>query len=103
MAPILGIFYFGQGERLRDEAAVKRGLRGALEWLLHKGYRNVLVEVNNECNIRYDHEVLRPHGVPELIRLGKSIHRGGRRLLWVQVLEGGEFREMKWWPPPTSS
>ena len=64
MAPILGIFYFGQDERLRDEAAVKRGLREALEWLLHNGYRNVLVEINNECNIRYDHEILRPHGVP---------------------------------------
>lgn len=67
MVAILGIFYFGQDQRLKDEAAVVRGLDAALAWLKSKGYRNVLIEVNNECNIRYDHAILKPDRVHELI------------------------------------
>lgn len=94
MAPIVGIFYFGQDERLRNEATVKRALRAAIEWLLQKGYRNVLVEVNNECNVRrYEHEILRPGRVPELIRLAKSITRHGRRLLVGTSFGGGTVPE----------
>src|SRR5258705_4879730 len=54
MAALLGIFYFGQDERLADEAAVKRALDNAVRWVLDRGYRNALIEVNNECNVRYD-------------------------------------------------
>jgi hypothetical protein len=75
MVVILGIFYFGQDERLKDEDAVKRGLDNALDWLAEKGYRNVLVEVNNECNVRYDHAILKPDRVHELIERVKK-HRG---------------------------
>lgn len=67
MVAILGIFYFGQDQRLKDEAAVVRGLDAALAWLKSKGYRNVIIEVNNECNIRYDHEILKPDRVHELV------------------------------------
>jgi len=72
MAVILGIFYFGQDERLKDEEAVKSGLDKALDWLADKRYRNVLVEVNNECNVRYDHAILRPERVHELIERVKK-------------------------------
>jgi hypothetical protein len=75
MVVILGIFYFGQDERLKDEDAVTRGLDHALDWLADKGYRNVLVEVNNECNVRYDHAVLKPDRVHELIERARK-HRG---------------------------
>jgi hypothetical protein len=71
MVAILGIFYFGQDQRLRDEAAVVRGFDSALDWLKAKGYRNVLVEVNNECNIRYDHAILKPDRVHEMIERGR--------------------------------
>lgn len=80
MVAIVGIFYFGQDERLADQAAVRHGLENALNWLLGKGYTNVLIEVNNECNVRYDHDVLKPDRVHELIELAKSITRDGRRL-----------------------
>lgn len=75
MVVILGLFYFGQDERLKDEEAVKRGVDNALDWLTEKGYRNVLVEVNNECNVRYDHAILKPERVHELIERVKK-HRG---------------------------
>jgi len=67
MVVILGIFYFGQDERLKDESAVTRALDRTLAWVLFKGWRNVLIEVNNECNVRYDHPILKPERVHELI------------------------------------
>src|SRR3954469_17509450 len=54
MVVILGVFYFGQDERIEDETAVKRALDAAVDWVLDHGYRNVLLEVNNECDVRYD-------------------------------------------------
>ena len=58
MVVILGYFYFGQDHRLTDENAVKRAVDNATGWLFDKGYTNVIVEVNNECNVRYSHEIL---------------------------------------------
>jgi len=85
---ILGLFYFGQDERLRDEQAVVRAVEGAVTWVHDKGFRNVLIEINNECNVRYDHAVLQPARVHELITRAKSITRSGRRLL-VSTSYGG--------------
>ncbi|HEX4949915.1 MAG TPA: hypothetical protein VFZ34_24830 [Blastocatellia bacterium] len=82
MVVILGYFYFGQDQRLQDEAAVKRAVVNATNWLQQKGWRNVLVEVNNECNVnRYDHDILKPHRVHELINLVKATTNKGRRFL----------------------
>ena len=87
---ILGLFYFGQDERLRDEAAVRRGVEQACLWLLDRGSGNVVVEINNECNVaRYEHEVLQPHRVHELIDRVKDVTRGGRRLLVGTSYGGG--------------
>jgi hypothetical protein len=88
MVAIVGYFYFGQDQRLKDEAAVRRAVLNATNWILDHGYRNVLVEVNNECNIAYDHEILKPPRVPELIRLVQEQTRNGRRLL-VSTSFGG--------------
>lgn len=82
MIAIVGLFYFGQDERLRDEAAVIRGVENAVGWLLERGSENVVVEINNECDVpRYEHEILQPHRVHELIERAKGITRNGRRLL----------------------
>ena len=51
MVAIVGYFYFGQDQRLADEAAVIAATDAATRWLLEGGWRNVLVEVNNECNV----------------------------------------------------
>jgi hypothetical protein len=89
MAVMLGYFYFGQDERLRDEAAVLRATDDATRWLLERGWRNVLVEVNNECNVRYDHAILRPARVHEIIERVKRTTRDGRRLLVSTSYGGG--------------
>ena len=89
MVPILGIFYFGQDQRLRDEAAVLRAVDETVRWVLDEGYRNVMIEVNNECNVRYDHPVLQPERVHELIERVRRTERGGRRLLAGTSYGGG--------------
>lgn len=90
MVAILGVYYFGQDERLADERAVRRGLEETVGWLLQRGYTNVILEVNNETNVRrYEHEVLQPHRVHELIQAAKEITYGGRRLLAGTSYGGG--------------
>jgi hypothetical protein len=94
MVAILGLFYFGQDERLRDEAAVVRAVDAAVDWINDRGYRNVLVEINNECNVRYDHAILRPERVHELIsrvheRSSRTSSGASRPRLLVGTSYGG--------------
>lgn len=90
MAVILGVFYFGQDEHLADEAAVIRGLDNAVNWILDRGYRHVLLEVDNECDVpRYEHEILQPQRVAELIERARGMTRDGRRLLAGTSFRGG--------------
>jgi hypothetical protein len=91
MAVIVGYFYFGQDQHLRDEAAVIRATDETTRWLLDGGWRHVLVEVNNETNIKaYDHAILRPDRIHELIERVQKTERDGRRLL-VGTSYGGGF------------
>jgi hypothetical protein len=91
MVVIMGVFYFGQDERLEDESAVLRALERAADWVLDRGYRNVLLEVNNECDVQYDHAILRPTRVHELIERVKARRRGDRRLLVGTSYGGGRI------------
>lgn len=64
---IVSLFYFGQDHRLRNEAAVVRAVDGVTDWLLRRGYRNVLVEIANESDLFFEHAILGPDRVDELI------------------------------------
>jgi hypothetical protein len=90
MAPILGLFYFGQDEKLKDEKAVIDAVNNMIDWLFLHKYRNVLIEINNECNIKYDHEILKPERVHELIGLVKSRKENGYRF-YAGTSYGGGF------------
>jgi hypothetical protein len=82
MVVMLGIFYFGQDQNLDDETAVIEAVKNSVNWVFQEGYRNVLIEVNNECDVNaYDHEILKPARVHELIDLVKSMEYQGNRLL----------------------
>jgi len=90
MVVILGYFYFGQDQRLKDEASVIRATDAATKWLLASGWRNVLVEVNNETNVRaYDHDILRPARIHELIERVRKTEMDGCRLLAGTSYGGG--------------
>lgn len=96
MVVILGYFYFGQDQQLKDEQAVIAATRNATNWVLDKGYRNILIEVNNECDINgpgnpgpYNHAILDVKRIHELVNLVKSISRNGNRLLVSTSFKGG--------------
>lgn len=113
MVAIVGLFYFGQDERLVDEDALRNGVNHTVGWLLEGGHTNVIVEINNECGIgswdheislvrehaadvdprlagsRYEHKLLRPDRVHELIEQARGITRGGRRLPVGTSYRGG--------------
>jgi hypothetical protein len=92
MVVILGYFYFGQDQRLADDDAVRRGVRVATEWLHMGRYRNVLVEIANECDNRaYDRPLIRAGRVHELIDLVKSIVRDGYRYPVSVSFNGGSI------------
>jgi hypothetical protein len=73
---ILGLFYFGQDERLVDDHSVVRGVDKITDWLLRNKFRNVLVEIGNESDLDYDHPILQPDRVSELIQRVQRRSRG---------------------------
>ncbi|MBE0654741.1 MAG: hypothetical protein IH594_13140 [Bacteroidales bacterium] len=73
MVTILGIFYFGQDERLTGDEAAKNAVRNTIDWLIEKGYRNVLIEIANECNNNaYSISVIKEDRAHELIELAQN-------------------------------
>ena len=61
-------------------------------WLLKKGYRNVLVEIANECDNRnYEQALIKADRVHELITLAKSQTVAGRRLPVSVSFNGGSI------------
>jgi hypothetical protein len=90
MVPILGLFYFGQDQHLADEKAVINAVNNVIDWLHEKKYRNILIEINNECNIQYDHKILQPDRVHELIEMVKKNEKNGFRY-YVGTSYGGGF------------
>ncbi len=90
MVAIVGYFYFGQDEKLKDETAVKAAVSNATNWLLDEGYTNILVEVANETNVKaYDHDIIKADRIHELIAQVKGMKRGSRRLLAGTSYGGG--------------
>ena len=64
----LSIFYFGQDERLTDEKAVIAAVDNSVAWILKKKYKNIILEVANECNNKaYKHPIIGQDRIHELI------------------------------------
>jgi hypothetical protein len=90
MVVILGLYYFGQDQRVKNEEAVIAGVDAAVDWLIAEKYTNVLVEVNNECNVKaYDHDILKPDRVHELIERVKTRSAGQKHALLAGTSYGG--------------
>lgn len=79
MVVILGLFYFGQDQYLADEKAVINATTNTINWLFEKGYRNVIIEIANESidNGTYNHPILFPNRIHELIDLVRDVKRNG--------------------------
>ncbi len=91
MVVILGLFYNDQEDLLEDENAVLKGVDNVLDWLHENQYQNVIIEVNNECNLKYKHEILQPHRVHEVIERIKSKKINGHSYLASASYSGGRI------------
>ncbi|MDD4109506.1 MAG: hypothetical protein PHH93_12380 [Prolixibacteraceae bacterium] len=92
MVAILGIFYFGQDERVKDEQAVIMAIDNTLGWLYEKGYKNVIIEVCNESMVRpYDHAILKPDRIHELIQYVRDKNYKDYRFLVGTSYGGGQI------------
>jgi hypothetical protein len=90
MAVILGLFYFGQDGRLRDEQAVIAAVDATTDWLLAQGYAHVLVEIANEADVpHYSHDILKAARGQELIARVQA--RSAGRLLVSTSMRGGSL------------
>ncbi len=90
MVVILDLFYWGQDQRMQEEAAIKRAVEGSCAWVLEQGYTNVVIEIANECDLLYyDHEIFKTHRIHQLIDLAKNVaHRGCRLLVSTSFVHG---------------
>ena len=95
MVPILGLFYFGQDQRLVDERAVVRAVEAVTDWLISRGDRHVLVEIANEADVgHYSHDIIRAQRCHELIEMVQAQSAGkldtpAGRLLVSTSMRGG--------------
>ena len=93
MVVILGYLYFGQDQRLSDEAAVVAAAENATEWILSGGYTNVIVEIANEIDVpRYAHQILKPDRCHELIELVQGVSKGRIANRAGRLLVGTSYR-----------
>ena len=91
MVVILGLFYFGQDQRLTDEAAILNAVDQVTDWLFTHRWHHVLVEINNECDVGYHHAILKPARVHELIRRVRGRELDGWRFLAGTSYGGGRI------------
>lgn len=92
MVPILGLFYFGQDQRLNDDRAVINASRNVIDWLHRQGYRNILIEVANECdNADYDRSILKANRIHEVIQVIRSMEADGWRYPVSTSYNGGSL------------
>jgi hypothetical protein len=97
MAVILGLFYFGQDGRLRDERAVVAAVEATTDWLVAQAYGHVLIEIANEVDVpHYSHSILKAERNHELIALVQRRSAGrlatpAGRLLVSTSMRGGSL------------
>ena len=88
----LGLFYFGQSRRIKNEEAVKTAVRETINWIIEKGYKNVIVEIANEIDIPlYTHDIIEPPRCHELINLVKKISSNKIKTELGRLIVGTSF------------
>ena len=92
MVVILGLFYFRDDEVLRNETSIRTAVDRTIDWLHDLGARNVLIEIDNECDVlAYDHAILRCYRVHELVEQAANRVRTGHRFLVSASVRGGSL------------
>ena len=72
MIVMVNYFYFGQDHHLSSDTAVRNAVINATNYLVDKGYTNIMVDLANEHNIWYDqhHPIIDQDGqIDDLIKI----------------------------------
>ena len=90
MVAILSYFYFGQDDQFPNEAAIFAAIENATQWVLDKGYTNVIIELANEVGHRqWSHAIFSdPDRAHELVTAARAT---GPDLLYGCSLGGGHI------------
>ncbi len=89
MVVILGLFYFGQDQVLKDEKAVINAVDNTINKLHASQYKNIMIEIANECDLPYyDHDIIKETRVDELINRVKNNKVNGFRFLVSTSFKG---------------
>lgn len=76
-------FYQGQDEVLENPAAVHAAVRNATDWIATKNFRNVVLDIANEFDLRgqstWDHQGYIPANIGKLVTEAKGRFRTGWR------------------------
>ena len=81
MVVIANYLYWKQARFIQDSDIIRSVILNTTEWLLDTGYRNIIVDIANECAHWWRHPAVSPKTIGGLIDLAKSVTRNGRRLL----------------------
>ena len=86
---ILQCFYQSQDDELEDDAAVRGAVDNVVDWVVARGYSNVMLEIANEtnANLYSSHSILQPANIHELIARGQ-IRSGGELLVSTSFVGG---------------
>lgn len=92
MVVILGIFYFGQDERLVNETAVINAVENTVDWIFEHKYKNVIIELANECdNRKYDHKIIKKDNIHKLMKIVKAREKDGLKIPVGASFNGGSI------------
>jgi len=91
---ILQLFYFGQDTVFPNEDAIRTAVDNAVDFVINRGYRNVLIEIANEVmKGHYHHEILKPGRVVELIERVRERSQGQ---ILVSTSEAALLSQRQW-------
>jgi hypothetical protein len=79
MVVILNYFYSQQNRNFIDEESIKKATQLATEWILERGFQNILVDINNEIQI--GKSILQSEGIHKLVDIIQNTSLDGKRLL----------------------
>ena len=75
MIVIVNYFYWQQNRNFINIEAVKRATRLATKWLLESGFRNLLLDINNE--VQTGKGIFQSEGIHELVEIIQNTSIGG--------------------------
>jgi hypothetical protein len=97
MAVIVNYFYWKQVSRILEDATIYSITEKMTDWLLHTGYRNILIDVANESAPWWKREALEPANIHRIIEIVQQTTLNGRRLLASASTGGGDqLPEGRW-------